>query len=87
MTKKAVEKQIEVAAIGSGIILGGDISATVLGVAIYGDGVQYLVSWWSGNSRMESWVRSCEITMPPKATAKIGFTSSHLARYATMRRS
>lgn len=51
------------------------VPATVIAVTIRKTGVQYQVSWWSGNDRREAWVEECEISTDNEASSRerIGF--------------
>jgi hypothetical protein len=54
--------EIEVYAIGTSVIIDGDIPATVRAVTIYSDTwVKYCCVWWDERTRREEWLTPDEI--------------------------
>jgi hypothetical protein len=56
-------KTVEVIAPGTTVGIGpkGEIEATIAAVSMRGNGVQYQVTWWNGNSRCSEWCEPHEI--------------------------
>lgn len=66
---------IEVFAVGSAVMLHGDIPASVLSISIRSVfDVDYKVVWWDGRNRKEEWVDHREVdAVGQNDTFKIGF--------------
>jgi hypothetical protein len=53
---------IEVLAIGTQVVIDGEIPATIRAVTVYSDTwVKYLCVWWDERSRREEWLLADEI--------------------------
>ena len=67
---------IEVFMVGSPVIVGQDITATVIGVEIREKNIRYECAWWSGRERKTDWLESIEVRRADKsAETKIGFST------------
>lgn len=53
---------IQVIALGSDVLVGGDIPAKVLAVTIGEGYVAYKCSWWGDNQHYTDWVSSLEVS-------------------------
>ena len=66
---------LKVIPIGTSVIIGDDIQATITSIWIRGNGfVQYDCSWWDKRSYNSKWFNSSEISIPgSKKLESIGF--------------
>jgi hypothetical protein len=61
--------EIEVYAIGTAVIIDGDIPATIRAFTIYSDTwVKYCCVWWDERTRKEEWLTADEIQFKGNAT-------------------
>ena len=69
-------KQLEVYAIGTEVLVGGDIPAKILRLEIAeNDLVRYECTWWDDRTRKIEWFNSSELkaTKPISATRNVRF--------------
>jgi hypothetical protein len=61
--------------IGTKVKVGGDISAIIVGIAIYTSSVDYKVVYWDDRTRKSEWVAESEILLVDEYETKqnIGF--------------
>lgn len=54
--------ELQIHAIGTAVIIDGDIPATIRAVTIYSDTwIKYLCVWWDERTRKEEWLTADEI--------------------------
>lgn len=60
--------------VGSEVVIGGSVTATVLQICIQSNSrVTYEVAWWDGNTRSTAWVDAGEIEKYSGERVRIGF--------------
>lgn len=66
---------LEVFQIGSPVIIGDHIEATILAISIYEHNrVSYQVAWWDGNTRKSDWLEQHEVkSHKEQGTMRVGF--------------
>lgn len=66
--------EIQVIAIGTSVIIDGDIPAVVRAVTIYSDTwIKYLCVWWDERTRKEEWLTADEIQPGNRSATTITF--------------
>jgi hypothetical protein len=66
--------EIEVHAIGTQVIIDGDIPATIRAVTIYSDSwIKYLCVWWDERNRKEEWLTADEMKVVDPKHTKVRF--------------
>lgn len=61
MKMLTLKSQLELIAIGSSVMIGGDISAQVIACCIRGTGVTYQVTWWDERDFRSGWFDSFQV--------------------------
>lgn len=71
--------QLEVFQIGSPVIIGDNIEATIKSICIQEKyHITYECIWWSGNTRNVNWFEQIEISRADKSESiKIGFSNGN----------
>lgn len=65
---------MEVLAIGTSVIIDGDIPAVIRGITIYSDTwVKYCCVWWDERNRREEWLTADEIQVKNGQHASVKF--------------
>lgn len=70
-----MKSQIEVFQVGSPVIIGDHIEATILTICIYNQlRITYQVAWWDGNTRKSEWLEEDEVkSHRGEVTMRVGF--------------
>jgi len=73
-------RQVEVMMVGSPVMLGGKVEATITGVCVRGKcHITYECGWWDGRTYQSKWMEQHEVERHEKTEAmKIGFNSESL---------
>lgn len=67
--------EIEVHAIGTLVIIDGDIPATIRAVTIYSEHwIKYLCVWWDERTRREEWLTADEIQIKSNSKHAVRLT-------------
>jgi hypothetical protein len=72
-----MKSEIEVLAIGSSVLVDGDIPARILAFEVRGDGlVTYQCAWWDERKRQMEWLTEAEIKPRGTERTRISITRS-----------